>query len=218
MKKQEDDAENLGISKLLLMENAGASVSLSIKKILNDLTNKNIVVVGGNGNNGGDAMVCARHLTYYGPNIEFFMLSESKYIKTDECRSNWHILKKLSSLKKFEYQSDNFLEKLSSSLDNADLVVDGMIGTGIAGKLHNPFSKVIDLINATSSIKVSVDIPSGLDPDTGNVMDKAVKSDYTVTFHALKTGLVNNNIFTGQIILLPIGIPIDVVSNSWKLK
>ena len=225
MRHQEDEAEKLGISKLLLMENAGASLSFSIKKILNDLPNKNIVIIGGTGNNGGDAMVCARHLTYYGHDIKFFLLSESKYIKTDEGRTNWNIIKKLPSIKKFEYCNDEvmdnkdiFFKNLSSSIESADLIVDGMLGTGITGKLRTPFSEVIVLVNNSSAIKVSVDIPSGLDPDSGNVIEKAVKSDYTVTFHALKTGLINNGDFTGKILLFPIGIPFDIVSNSRKSK
>ena len=93
-----------------------------------------------------------------------------------------------------------------------------MLGTGVTGKLRTPFSEVTVLVNNSSAIKVSVDIPSGLDPDSGNVIEEVVKSDYTVTFHALKPGLINNNDFTGQILLFPIGIPSDIVSDSWKSK
>ena len=221
IRHQEDEAEKLGVSKLLLMENAGASLSFSIKKILNDLPNKNIVIVGGTGNNGGDAMVCARHLTYYGHDIKFFLLSESKYIKTDEGRTNWNIIKKLPSVKKFEYKPESrnfFFKNLSSSIESTDLIVDGMLGTGVTGKLRTPFSEVTVLVNNSSAIKVSVDIPSGLDHDSGTVIEEVVKSDYTVTFHALKPGLIDNNDFTGKILLFPIGIPSDVVSDSWKSK
>ena len=86
MKVLEDKAEEYGISKLLLMENAGARLAIEIIKKFEDIENKNIIIVCGSGNNGGDGMVCARHLCNYSKSISLFLLTSGELIKTKENR------------------------------------------------------------------------------------------------------------------------------------
>jgi NAD(P)H-hydrate epimerase len=85
--------------------------------------------------------------------------------------------------------------------------VDGILGTGILGKVREPYSSAIDLINRSHAFKLAVDIPSGLDPDTGIVHDKCVKVDTTITFHKMKVGLQKGKDICGKIIVEKIGIP-----------
>ncbi|MDE1827506.1 MAG: NAD(P)H-hydrate epimerase, partial [Thaumarchaeota archaeon] len=85
--------------------------------------------------------------------------------------------------------------------------VDGILGTGISGKIREPYSSAIDLINQSNAFKFAVDVPSGLDPDTGMVNDKCVKADITITFHKMKIGMPKGQDMCGKIIVEKIGIP-----------
>ncbi len=90
---------------------------------------------------------------------------------------------------------------------DADIVVDGILGTGISGKIREPYASAIDVINKSHAFKLAIDIPSGMDPDTGNVDDKCVKADVTITFHKMKIGMLKKTYTCGKIIVEKIGIP-----------
>ncbi|HLA21943.1 MAG TPA: NAD(P)H-hydrate epimerase, partial [Nitrosopumilaceae archaeon] len=95
-----------------------------------------------------------------------------------------------------------------SDLDiKADIIVDGILGTGISGKIREPYASAIDLINKSKAFKLALDVPSGLDPDTGNVSDKCVKADVTITFHKMKVGMPKRKDMCGTILVEKIGIP-----------
>ena len=94
-------------------------------------------------------------------------------------------------------------------LSNSDIIIDGIFGTGVKGEIRKPFSTAIDLINDSKAYVVSVDIPSGLNPNDGSFHEKCVKADATVTFHRIKNGLTRNKEYTGEIHLEKIGIPIE---------
>jgi len=212
MRKIESKAESLGISKLLLMENAGSSIARVLRDKFKDLKEKEIVVLVGSGNNGGDGLVAARHLSRYCKNLSVILLSEE--MKTPEASKNLDIIKKMRSLKVLLANTKDRLEEIKDSILKADIIIDAIFGTGIKGSIKEPFSTAIDLINNSKAFKLSVDIPSGLDPLEGKIFDKAVKADLTVTFHKVKKGLMIRRDLVGELKVEDIGIPPDVESNN----
>jgi NAD(P)H-hydrate epimerase len=166
---------------------------------------KRIVAVCGGGNNGGDAMVCMRHLSY-NPEAKYtvLLLIDPRDLRTDEARENWAILKRLDSV---ELLWSNKIDQIKSKILDSDILIDGILGTGVSGTIREPHSSAIEYINKSGSYIFSVDIPSGLDPNSGQVHDKCVKANATVTFHRIKKGLLNNEKYSGHIHLEHIGIP-----------
>jgi hydroxyethylthiazole kinase-like uncharacterized protein yjeF len=175
------NCEYLGIKRLQLMENAGTAVSNAVK---NKLTSGKIVIIAGRGNNGGDAFVAARHLEDYDTTV--LLLGKKSEIKTHEALHNWNVLEK-TSIPLTEVSDATMLDK--SLIKKADIIIDGIFGTGIKGKIHEPESTAIDLINSSDAFVISVDVPSGFDQDEVT-FDKSVQADLTLTFHKIKVGLL----------------------------
>ncbi len=206
MERIDANSEKLGVPRILLMENAGRAIAEHLKNHFKDLTDKKIIVAAGTGNNGGDGFVAARHLAGYGAKTTVILLGLD--VKTSEASTNWRALRNMTKTVRLITRSDAGFEKeLERSILDADIVVDAIFGTGIKGMLKPPQSTAIDLINQSKAYTVAVDIPSGLDPLTGEVHDRAVAADATITFHRIKTGLLQRNTLTGEVILAPIGIP-----------
>ena len=135
--------------------------------------------------------------------VRVILLGSSDKIKTEEARTNWAILEKMNSI-------DLLISSDVSGLDlKADVVVDGILGTGISGKIREPYASAIDMINKLMAFKIAIDIPSGLDPDTGNASDKCVKADVTITFHKMKVGIPKRKDVCGTILVEKIGIPTE---------
>jgi NAD(P)H-hydrate epimerase len=159
------------------------------------------LVFAGLGNNGGDAFVVARHLAGYGSTVKVVLLGSPEKIKTEESRTNWKLLEKMNSL-------DLIVASDVRELNlESDIIVDGILGTGIFGKIREPYASAIDVINKSKAFKLAVDVPSGLDPDTGNISDKCVKADVTITFHKMKVGMPKRIDMCGTILVEKIGIP-----------
>lgn len=194
------NCEYLGISRLQLMENAGAAVANAVKK---RPASGNVVIIAGRGNNGGDSFVAARHLGNYDTTV--MLLGRKEDIKTSEALHNWKILEK-TSLSLIQVTDSAMFDV--PLIKNADIIIDGIFGTGIRGKLKEPESTAIDLINSSDAYVISVDIPSGFDPDGGR-FEKAVHAKMTLTFHKMKIGLLDKDAakFTGDIQVIDIGIP-----------
>ncbi len=206
MERIDANSEKLGVPRILLMENAGRAIVEYLENHFKDLSGKKVVVIAGTGNNGGDGFVAARHLAGYGSKVTVILLAVD--VKTDEAATNWRGLKNMTKTAQLITRSDaGFEEKLEKDILDADIVIDAIFGTGIKGILKPPQSTAIDLINRSKAYTVAVDIPSGLDPLTGEVHDRAVAADATVTFHRIKTGLLKRSDLTGKVILAPIGIP-----------
>jgi len=200
------NAEDLGIPKAALMENAGKSVA---HHIINTLDPCKVTVFAGTGGNGGDGFVAARHLLNNGYKVELFFLGDPGKIKSLETLQNWTAIQNISlglnSLKLEVIEDSSSLEKIDTPL-----IVDAMLGTGIKGRIKEPVSSAINIINKSRGIKIAVDVPTGLDPLTGKVPDKAVEADSTITFHKIKTGLKKaEKKYVGTIILYDIGIPAE---------
>ena len=201
MMQIEENGHQMGFPRKLMMENAGASVARYAVEKFPNIFSKKILVFAGLGNNGGDAFVVARHLAGYGSDVKVVLLGSPDKIKTDESRTNWKLLEKMNSID-LVITSD-----VSGLALQTDILVDGILGTGISGKIREPYASAIDMINKSKAFKLAVDVPSGLDPDTGNTGDKYVKADTTITFHKMKVGMSKRKDICGTILVEKIGIP-----------
>ena len=208
MRQTEERSEEFGVSRLLLMENAGRSVADHLKTRFGELNGRRIVVVAGLGNNGGDGFVCARHLAGFGAQVVVVLLGRPNLIRTPEASSNWRVLERMNRTVTLMLVADEAsLGRLREALIGADGVVDAIFGTGIRGPLREPFAPAIRLLNGSRGYRVAVDVPSGVDPLTGDVHEVAVAADVTITFHRLKPGLLKAADHTGTLVVAPIGIP-----------
>lgn len=195
----EENGHQMGFPRQLMMENAGASMVKNLVSKFGELSSKKVLVFAGLGNNGGDALVVARHLAGHKSDVQVVLLGNPDDIKTVECRTNWNVLRKMSSVR---------ILTLEQAMDSKpDIIIDGILGTGIVGAIREPHSSAIDLINNISAYKVAVDVPSGVNPDTGETAEKFVRADMTVTFHKMKRGMPKRKDLCGTILVEKIGIP-----------
>ena len=201
MMQIEENGHQMGFFRKLMMENAGAATARHIINTYSDLASKKVTVFAGLGNNGGDAFVTARHLTGFGCRPTVVLLGHPDKIKTEESKSNWKLLEKMNSVN-IMLASDTV-----GLVNDAEIIVDGILGTGICGNIREPYSSAIKFINQSHAFKLAIDVPSGLDPDTGLVSDKCVQADVTITFHKMKIGMPKNPNMCGKIIVEKIGIP-----------
>lgn len=207
------NAEYMGLPRLSLMENAGSCLAQHISSIAGTInpSPKRVIIFTGSGGNGGDGLVAGRHLLNYGYEVEIFLLNHPCNFRSSQSQSNYIILENMSVYApglKINYINDSkeLDEFIIKDIDNS-VVVDSILGTGIEGKLREPSRSAIKLINRMPGIKIAVDIPSGLNPLNGKIEDLAVKANYTITFHKVKTGLDLNSEYTGKIRICDIGIP-----------
>ena len=200
-----------GMKKVIMMENAGFGIAdFIIKKFKNKGISKlKILAVCGTGNNGGDAMVAARHLACLDIHLKVILLGDPSSIKTDEAFINLEIIEKMYRTIKFINLNNSDI-KTKKEILNADIIIDGIFGTGIKGDIQDPHLSAIKLINKSKAYIISVDIPSGVNPNNGETVSDCIRADTTITFHRIKTGLLNNKKYTGNLILKKIGIPIEV--------
>ncbi len=194
----DENCKFYGLIPIQLMENAGANVANEIKKRFTG-EGPSVTVVAGKGNNGGDAFAAARHL--HGFDVKIVLLGRSKDLRTEETSGNMRILKE-NSFDIAEITDSSELKTLYRS----EVIIDAIFGTGISGKIREPEATAIDLINDANAFVVAVDVPSGLDPDTGDT-EKAVRADLTVTFHSAKRGLLKAKEYVGELVVADIGIP-----------
>ena len=200
MYRIENKGHEMGFLKKFMMENAGAvSVRRLVEKVT-DVKSKNVVIFVGLGNNGGDGLVMARHLSGYEANVTVVLLGNSEDIKTEESQWNWSVLQKMPSV--------NLITGTSFDFDGTpDIIVDAIFGTGISGNIREPYASAINFINNTKCFKFAVDVPSGLDPQTGETANVHTTCDLTVTFHKMKQGIPKRKDLTGELYAEKIGIP-----------
>lgn len=184
------------IDSILLMENAGMKVYEEIKN------HDSFTVICGRGNNGGDGLVVARQLVVSEKDVNTFII---KGPKSEESKKNFNILKNLTD-NIFIIEDESDLEKLKSSLDNSQVAVDAIFGIGTDRDIKGIYKDVIKVINDSDTYKVGVDIPSGIDANTGKSLGINIKADETVTIHEKKIGMDKNK-DCGKIKEVFIGIP-----------
>lgn len=195
------NSEYLGVSTLQLMENAGRSVADEITARFGK--GSTVTIYGGIGRNGGDGMVAARHLSARDFKVIYRLVGYGSAISDPTTLQNWKALKSMSSTVKVEEYHDS--TALSES--DSDVLVDALLGTGVKGKLRQPILRAVEVINGSGGFKVAVDVPTGIDSDSGDVLGEAVRANLTVTFHAPKKGLSKAKEFCGEIKVADIGIP-----------
>ncbi|MCX7994668.1 MAG: NAD(P)H-hydrate dehydratase [candidate division WOR-3 bacterium] len=205
--------EVLKIPGMVLMENAGRG-SVDVLGEYFDLNGLNVLVVCGKGNNGGDGFVIARHLRNNGSNVKVVLLGRGDELKGDALL-NYQIIKKA----KFDIIEVNSIPKLKKIFQNAryDCVVDAIFGTGFKGKPEGIFLEAIKLINNSGAFVFSVDIPSGINGDTGRFEESCVIADATATMCLPKRGnyLYPGRAFCGDIYLIDIGVPYELIDKGF---
>ena len=202
MMQIEENGHQMGFLRKFMMENAGAGTTKRLVEKFGDVKSKNVLVFAGLGNNGGDGLVIARHLAGYGSNATVFLLGEADNIRSEECSWNWNLLEKTKSVKLLTVGN---LEHLNSL--EFDIIIDGILGTGISGKIREPHASAITFINKSNAFKLAVDVPSGIDPDTGDKNSPHVTANITITFHRMKVGMQKRTDVCGEIFIEKIGIP-----------
>jgi len=200
MYKIENKGHDMGFLKKFMMENAGAAAVRQLIEKFGSVEGKTIGVFVGMGNNGGDALVMARHLAGHNANVRVILLGTPDKIKTEESKWNWSILEKMKSVQVITGDSFEIDFKL-------DVIIDGILGTGITGEIREPYASAINYINGCDGFKFAVDVPSGLDPQTGETANAYTKCDMTVTFHKMKQGIPKRKDLTGELFVEKIGIP-----------
>ncbi|MEW8958281.1 MAG: NAD(P)H-hydrate dehydratase [Moorella sp. (in: firmicutes)] len=196
------------IPSIVLMENAGLRVVESIRRHFQErVKNRRILIFCGKGNNGGDGLVVARHLLNQGAEVKVFLLARPEDMRGD-ARTNLEIYQKMGG-RLYPILSENHLQRADIALLYADLVVDAIFGTGFKGAALGLPASVITMINKANRHTVAVDVPSGLEADTGRIFGPCIQATWTVTFALPKLGLViePGASFTGRLEVADIGIP-----------
>jgi len=209
MRDLDEEAINkYNIPSILLMEHAAYNVFMDIKA---RYSNHTIIIVCGPGNNGGDGFALARQIKTWSDNkVKILMLSRPSGLSEDGM-VYYNICKKLN-IEIIQIVSEN-LELAYKAIRSAEVIVDALFGTGLSRKVEGLYAEIIDQINKSSAYTISIDIPSGIDGDTGKVKGIGVQADKTITFALPKIGLyVYPAIdYTGEIKIVDIGIPQSII-------
>ncbi|MFW5867509.1 MAG: NAD(P)H-hydrate dehydratase [Armatimonadota bacterium] len=195
--------EDWGLPGPVLMENAGRSVTAICEDLLEQLPPGPVVVVAGKGNNGGDGFVVARWLHWAGHEVEVCLLAA-----LGELEGHAAINANFADRMGVPIHENADRETLDARLEDATLIVDGVLGTGISGEVRGSAREAITAINAADAPVVSVDIASGVDADSGAILGDAVWAHSTVTFALAKVGMYQypGHERCGQIVIAPIGM------------
>jgi NAD(P)H-hydrate epimerase len=203
--------EEFGIPGVVLMENAGRGAAEIAGKMLDDSRARKVLVLAGKGNNGGDGYVVARWLHNAGRDVAVRVLSPLDDIKGD-ARTNLDILRKMG-LDVREVKLPGEKRALASELKRCRLVVDAMLGTGASGEIRDPFRTAIDLVNSSGVPVLAIDIPSGMQGDTGEILGTCIIAAHTATFAAVKVGMNSPSAakYIGRLTIIDIGVPREVL-------
>jgi NAD(P)H-hydrate epimerase len=196
--------DEFGMSSLVLMENAGRSVADTIQRL--GFTGP-VTICCGVGNNGGDGAVVARHLDLRGISTHVSVWGDRDRLTAD-ARTNFAIIDR-AGLKIQWFGRQHDAEHLSRSLDGSCLIVDALLGSGARGEPRTPLDVVIDQLNASHLPILAIDLPSGLDCDTGVAASHTIRATHTCTFVARKQGFATPKSveYTGTVHVLDIGAP-----------
>jgi len=200
--------EDYGIPELLLMENAGRRAAEAMEELLGGVEGKTICVLAGTGNNGGDALAAARHLSNRGAKVKVFLTGNPEHFTTS-AEVNRDVVDKMG----IEIQllaGERVLDRLRVYLKRfTDGILDGVLGTGFQGSLRGNLGELFKVVNASGCPVVSIDIPSGVEADTGAVTEEAVRANVTVSLGLPKIGhlLCPGAESTGKLLVDDIGIP-----------
>jgi len=224
IRQVEQDCANIGLPPSKLMENAGKAVAEEVKNILGNIKKKSILILIGPGNNGGDGLVAARHLHNWGAKVTLFLFSErppddQNFTLIQECGLNC-----------LNVTEDENLDKLEDLLPSSNAVIDAIFGTGRIRPFHSILKKALDKVSSAKKNQpalriIALDLPSGLNADTGAVDPACLYADNTITLGFPKTGLLKSPGAerAGKITVADIGIPAyladqvtsELITNQW---
>ena len=194
--------EQLGLPGIVLMENAGMSV---VNEVLKDFPQKttNIIVLAGGGNNGGDGFVIARRLIDFGYDVRLLLAVDEQSLKGDA---------------KLHYDAYKKRQLPMGNVENYDMkkaqvIIDALLGTGVQGAVREPFYSLINAVNESAAFVYAVDIPSGVNANTGEVANVAIRANKTITFVLPKKGfyLQQGPRYIGDVICADISVPVSLV-------
>lgn len=230
--------EEYGIPGVVLMENAGRAVAEEAIKMLPTKDKKRVGILCGKGNNGGDGFVATRHLNNRGVEVQVYILCKVEEVASSpDAYTHLKVIQKMRIPIKEVITEANAKEVLSQlkippypplakggralagrGFKGFDLLVDALLGTGLTGKVREPYKTLIQGINSAGIPILSVDIPSGLDCDEGLPLGTAVKATKTVTFILPKKGFFKNQgpSYVGELAIADIGIPNSLLLNYTK--
>lgn len=205
--------EKYGMPGMILMENAGRGIVdfMRAKLLLGT-----VVICCGGGNNGGDGLVVARHLDKLGIDVRVLLFAEPENLTVD-AKINYAIVEKSQIMLKIIGEGNYYT--VHEHLAKADYIVDALFGIGLKSQVRSPFLEVIQDINAATAQVIAVDVPSGLDCDSGEPRGVAVKADYTLAMIAIKEGFLKAiaSEYLGQVAVVDIGAP-RVCLEEFSLK
>ena len=205
--------EDYGIPSIILMENAGRNVALEVLKLLRNPQESKVAILCGKGNNGGDGFVVGRHLYNNGVTVDVYLTAKISTVLSDgDAATNLKILLNMKlNIKEIctvDVETQN-LASLLPQLSKYSVIVDALFGTGLTGAVREPIKSLIESVNTLNIPVVSVDIPSGLDCNTGEVLGAEIKATKTVTLCCPKVGFFHNAGpgCVGELVTVDIGIP-----------
>lgn len=209
MRNMDEELTNQGIPEIIPMEHAGKAISDVALTMLEE--KQRVVIVAGKGNNGGDGFCAARWLNTANKKVQCFGLGMSR----NEAMTEYNMLTD-SGVEVVNLRTQADLDYLQMSIAKADLVIDALLGTGFAGELEEDIAKICDSMNRATCPVLSVDIPTGVNADTGMVAEHAVKAAATVTLARVKVGMLlypaRENV--GKLFVADIGFPAKLLARD----
>ena len=189
--------------------NAGRQIADVARAMLDRVEFRHCLVLAGRGNNGGDTFVAARHMAIHGYLCEVILIGNRDDVKGDAA-TNLGIFQAMGGyVRGLDGDAGEILRELAPTFCGADLIIDGLLGTGTQDEIREPYAGVITAVNKTGCPVIAIDLPSGLDCDTGRPLGPTIRAAKTVTMAARKAGFQNpeSRQFTGEIIVADIGAP-----------
>lgn len=203
---------DLGIPGVVLMENAGRNAADRVVDLLRSRSADRVAIFAGPGNNGGDGFVIARHLLNRGVDVRVFLVGDAARL-TEDAGTNYRVLRAMG-VEIPAVRGEEAAREAVGQVGPTDVVVDALLGTGFCGDVREPLAGVIRAINAADKAGVvAVDVPSGLDCDTGQPANATIRADRTVTFVANKRGFeaAGSREYTGEVLVADIGAPPNLI-------
>jgi NAD(P)H-hydrate epimerase len=209
--------EDFGLPGVVLMENAGRHVAELVLDLLEQelhltVMDSRVGILCGGGNNGGDGYVAARHLHNHGVHVTAYAIKDPAQLR-GEAAVHYQVAHKMNLVAPMY---DGHLDDLEDELAVSQLIVDALLGTGFSGPMRDDLAAVIDICNRAherGAAVVAVDVPSGLDCDTGIAADPTIHADTTITFVARKIGFEEptSQGLLGEVVVADIGTPPELV-------
>lgn len=204
MMKIDQNVVSYGMPIELMMENAGREICNEILKIIKKRDIQKILVIAGNGNNGGGVIAASRHLSTHGISLKLLILGTKNSLSAPS-KLNLSLVRKNPKIQIIDSKN---LQNVLDEINNSELILDGIFGIGINRDIVEPYYTVISAINDSKAYVISNDVPSGINADSAKIYNIAVKSNYLVVLHKPKTWMLKTE--PPKFIVVNIGIPIEI--------